>query len=120
MQQEADHPVVAPAVGKALDYAPRSLRPRHSFFSILALVMACISVLWLGYIRACLGTTPHWQTFNPLWVALYDNYQWPGEIGIALAVVGLIPNSRKRKLSIIAVVIIVITYVLLLPTGNFA
>ena len=112
--------MLAPPVPKALDYAPRSLRPRYSFYSILALVMAGASILWLGYIHACLGRTPHWQLFNPLWVALYDNYQWPGGLGIAFAVVGLMQNSRKRKLSIVAVVIIVITYVLLMPPGNFA
>jgi hypothetical protein len=82
--------------------------------------MAGVSVLWLGYVHSCLGTPPHWQLFNPIWVALYDHYECPGEIGIALAVVGLIQNSRKRTLSLIAVIVIVVAYALLLPPGNFA
>src|SRR5689334_8022211 len=100
MQPDASHPVIAAAPGTVLNYAPRALRPRHSFFSILALIMAGVSIFWLGYLRLNVSSPPHYPFGNPLWVALYDNYAWPGQIGIVLAVVGLIQNSRKRKLSI--------------------
>ena len=57
---------------------------------------------------------------GPFWEALWDNASWPGGIGFTLAVVGLIQNSRKRILSIVAIIVIVLAYVLLAPPMAFA
>ncbi len=102
------------AAAAPLDYAPRSLRPRHSFFSLLSLIMAGVSVVWLGFILFRYGGgTPHYRIGDPLWCALYDTYQWPGEIGVGLAVLGILQNGRKRTLSFLAIGIIVAAYVAL-------
>jgi 8-oxo-dGTP pyrophosphatase MutT (NUDIX family) len=99
-------------------HAPPALGPRHSFFGMLALIMAGVTILWLGYIHPF--GTPHYLVRDPLWVTLYENFQWPGYIGLGLAVVGLIQSRRKRILNIIAIIIIVLEYVLLFPPFNFA
>jgi len=100
-----------------LDYAPHSLRRRHSFYSCAALVMALVSVAWLCYVQFA---RPRYHMGGPFWEALWDNAGWPGGIGLALALVGLIQNSRKRILSIVAIGVIVLAYVLLAPPMAFA
>lgn len=104
-----------------LDYARRSLRPRHSFFSVLAVIMAGVSVLWLGYVQAKLGNHIGASLLdNPVASALLDTYEWPCGIGIGLAVLGILQTGRKRTLSFLAIGIIVAAYVLLMPSLNFS
>lgn len=79
--------------------------------------MALVTVGWLCYVQF---QRPRYHQGGPFWEALWDNAMWPGGIGLALAVVGLIQNSRKRVLSIVAIVVIVLAYVLLPPPMNFA
>src|SRR5207249_685114 len=115
MQQEAaQSPTVTPT---PLDYAGHSLRRRHSFYSCASVVMALVTVAWLYYVQF---ERPRYHQGGPFWEALWDNSIWPGGIGLTLAVVGLIQNSRKRILSIVAIVIIVLAYTLLPPPLNFA
>ena len=114
-QAEAQPPTDAAPV--VLDYAPRSLRPRHSFYSILSLAMAVVVVAWLYYVEFC---RPRYHMGGPFWEALWSNAFWPGGIGIGLAVVGLLQAGRKRALSIVAIAIIVLAYILLAPPNNFA
>ena len=116
MLQEEDHPPNSPVV-VALEYAPRSLRPRHSFYSLLSLAMAVLVVVWLWYVAFC---RPRYHMGGPLWQALWENADWPGRIGIGAAVLGLLQTGRKRTLSIVAIVIILLAYVILSPPMNFA
>ena len=63
---------------------------------------------------------------GPFWRALWDNEAWPGGIGLVLAAVGLVQDSldsrgsRKGILSIIAIAVIVLAYLLLPAPMNFA
>ncbi len=100
-----------------LEYAGLSLRRRHSFYSCASLVMAVVTVAWLYYVEF---ERPLYHMGGPLWEALWENAVWPGGIGVALAAVGLAQRSRKRVLSIVAIAIIVLAYVLLAPPMNFA
>jgi hypothetical protein len=79
--------------------------------------MALVTVAWLYYVQF---ERPRYHMGGPFWEALWDNAGWPGGIGLVLAVVGLIQTSRKRVLSIVAIVIIVLAYILLPPPMNFA
>lgn len=101
----------------ALDYAQHSLRPRHSFYSCDSLAMAFVTVVWLYYVQF---ERPRHHMGGPFWSALWSNSEWPGGIGLILAVVGFIQNSRKRILSIVAIIAIVVAYVLLMPPVQFA
>lgn len=57
---------------------------------------------------------------GPFWEALWDNVGWPGGIAVFLAIAGLFQTSRKRGLSIVAIVVTVLAYLLLPPPYNFA
>lgn len=117
MPPDANQAQTQPTMPLELDYARRSLRPRHSFYSCLALVMSGVTVAWMWYLSYC---HPRYHQGGPFWEALFDNMLWPGGITMALAVIGLIQNSRKRKLSIVAIVVTVLAYLLLVPPMNFA
>ncbi len=79
--------------------------------------MSGVTVAWMGYLHYC---HPRFHQGGPFWEALCENMLWPGGITIALAIMGLIQNSRKRKLSIAAIVVTVLAYLLLGPPLNFA
>lgn len=100
-----------------LDYAGPSLRRCHSFYSWASLVMAVVTVAWVYYVQF---ERPPYHMGGPFWETLWDNALWPGGIGLALAAVGLSQRSRKRVLSIVAIVANALAYVLLTPPMNFA
>ena len=100
-----------------LNYAPRAWRSGHSFYSILSLAMAFVVIAWLYFVEF---ERPRSHQGGPLWEALWENASWPGGIGIGCAVLGLLQTGRKRSLSIVAIVIIVIAYIILSPAANFA
>ena len=100
-----------------VDYASTPLRPSNSFCGVLSLAMAALTVAWLAYVEFC---RPRYHEGGPFWHALWSNVLWPGGIGMALAVVGLLQPSRKRVPRIVAIVIIVVAYVVLAPPYNFA
>lgn len=79
--------------------------------------MAGVTVAWLGYVE--LGR-PRYHMGGPFWVTLWSTAYWPGGIGLVLAVIGLTQTSRKRVMSIVATVVIVLAYLLLSPPLNFA
>jgi hypothetical protein len=100
-----------------LDYARRYLPRRHSFFSCASLGMALLTVVWLSYVQF---SRPRYHMGGTFWKALWENSAWPGGIGIALAGLGLIQKDRVRVLSVVAIVVIVLAYVLLMPPLAFA
>jgi hypothetical protein len=101
----------------ALDYAPPALRRRHSFYSILSLALAALTVGWLWYVEF---VRPKYHQGGPLWEVLWDWSWLPGTLGFLLAIIGLHQESRKRWLSVVAMVVIVLAYLLLPPPKNFA
>jgi hypothetical protein len=109
-QAQADMPV-------PLDYAPRSLRPRHSFYSCASIGMAILTVAWFSYVQVA---HPRYHPGGPLWTALRETSMFPAAIGLVLAGIGLIQNGRKRILSIVAIVVILLTCLLLRPPLAFA
>jgi hypothetical protein len=119
MRREADQtPTKVPTDRPVpLNYAPRSLRLRHSFFSCASMAMAVLTVAWLYYVQY---ERPRYHMGGPFWKALWDTSWLPGGIGLVLAAVGLIQNSRTRVLSVVAIVVIVLAYVLLMPPLHFA
>jgi hypothetical protein len=81
------------------------------------MAMAVLTVAWLYYVQF---ERPRYHMGGPFWQALWDTSWLPGGIGLLLAAVGLIRNSRKRVLSLVAIVVIVLAYALLMPPMNFA
>ena len=110
-------PDPSPPRSIALDYAPPTLRRGHSFYSVLSLVMAGVTVGWLYYVQY---VRPRYHQGGPLWEALWQWASLPGSIGVVLAIIGLSQSSRKRILSVVALAIIVLAYLLLPPPNNFA
>jgi len=79
--------------------------------------MAIVVVAWLYYVEF---SRPRWHEGGPFWQALYENAGWPGGIGIVSAIIGLMQKDRRRSLSIVAIAIIVLAYIVLAPPENFA
>src|SRR5437016_1576412 len=84
------HPENSAPCGAA-ELAP--VRRSHSFFSVAAFTMACLSVGWLLYVTF-VRARYHWG--GPFWQALYDNEGWPGGLSVILAIVGAFQTGRKR------------------------
>lgn len=113
MQQDAS----GPPAGATLDYAGRASKPRHSIFGAAAVAMAGLTVGWLLYVQFA---RPRFHQGGPIWEALWRWALLPGLIGLVLAVVGVARGGRKRFVSILAIVVIVLAYLLLPPPLNFA
>lgn len=103
--------------GSIWEYASRSLRVRHSFYSCLSVVMAGVTVGWLCFVYY--GHS-RWHGGGAVWEALFDCSSWPGVLALGAGVMGLIQSSRKRWLSFVGMAVTVGAYWVWSVSFNFA
>ena len=92
MPQDTDQPPAAgaPPDLPILSYEMRSVRPGHSLFIWLSLLMGGITVPWLGCDVIILSHWPFaaWSPFMPLARVLDQFCLLPGVVTVAFAVIG--------------------------------
>ena len=94
-----------------LDYAAVSPSSKGSLFGFVALVMACVTAVWLGipylYWAGKVPWTYYDQHGGPLGETLEATGLWPVAITAVVAIVGLLQPRRRRWPSVVALAIIV-------------
>jgi hypothetical protein len=101
---------------ETLEYAPQDARQPHAGFSVLSLAAAVLTIPWLTYVQF---VRPKYHQGGPLWQALWEWSVLPGVLGFVLAIAAVLQPGRHR-LSVVAIIVIVLAYIMLMPPTNFA